>query len=1042
MKVNRREAISIGLVGAGAAMAPLRAWAATAAPAAITAPRVCGLDGPLALGDLPPRFSWQLAAPAAQSRQVAYRVMVARSTADLAAGANLLWDSGRIASAQSVDIAYGGPALPSRSRTHWQVQVWTNGMRAPLSSAPAAWETGIAATDWQGEWLASETEVARTDRLAGLHWITGSGTLKAGQERQFRWTFPSSGAGPAELCLSAHEIAGVWFNGQPVTAPQDGPVAWTQMAVYPLMLAKGDNVLAVAVTRRTGFGVAPPVLAALVRHGPGMTQRLTSASPGWKSAAGAPDGWNAPAFADQTWADAVKATGTLPIGEPWPVTPASRLRKAFSVARAVASARLHATAMGLYDPWLNGQPVGNHKLAPEFTDPSKRVLYQTYDVTAQLAQGENVLGFEVADGWYGGKFSTSGRFAFGPAPCRLLAQLEIEYVDGTRDVIATGPGWQIGDSPVRAASLYDGEVHDARMDRKDWTSSGAAVKGWRQAETALAPKVAVEPQLCPPIRALETLKQTSIVRLAPGRFVVDFGQNFAGWPRLSLEAPAGTRVEMRFAEVLKADGSVDQANLRTAWARDVYIAAGSGRETWEPRFTYHGFRYVELTGVPDDTAAWQLEGRVGYQDLGLTGNLRVGDPVVQKFWQNALWSQKSNFYGLPTDCPQRDERLGWMGDAQVFWPAAAYAMNVEAYTARVMEDMRHGQSAKGAFPDCIPPFVPTMNLSSPGWADAGIILPHTAWRQSGSTGLITANWAAMDAYMGWIAAANPDLLWQKGRGADYGDWLSVDANPMNPGSATTPKDLIGTAFWASNASMMAQMAAATGNKTAAERYQALFHSIRTAFNTAFVKEDGTVGNDSQTSHVLAIRFGLLTPQATALSGRRLVDDIARRGNHLSTGFLGTPHILDALSMAGQESAAIGLLLQRSYPSWGYMVEKGATSMWERWNSDAGDVGMNSRNHYAFGAIGSFLFRRVAGIDAAEPGFARLAIAPIMDPRLGSGGATYHSVRGTIRTDWTAANGRFQLDVDLPAGVSGTVTLPGGRKVRSLPGPNRYSGSLG
>ncbi|WP_408591405.1 family 78 glycoside hydrolase catalytic domain [Novosphingobium sp.] len=1041
MQINRREAIGIGLAGGTMVAMPLPGWAGAAPSAQVLALQVCGLDTPLALGDLPPRFSWQLAFADPAMRQTAFRILVARNAADLAADSNLLWDSGRVASDRTVDIAYQGPSLPSRAQAHWQVQVWTNRSKAPIASAPAVWETGLAPGDWQGDWLASETDVARADRLAGLHWISGSTPVKAGQARQFRWTFASEAAAPAELCLSANETTGVWLNGVPVSAPQDGPVRWTQMAVYPLQLAKGRNVIAVSVTRRVGFGVAPPVLAALLRHGAGLTARLTTASQGWKVNVGASDGWHEPTLDDAAWPDAVSATGTLPIGEPWPTTPASRLRKPFVVTRPVASARLHATALGVYEASLNGQVVDDRKLAPEFTDPSKRVLCQTYDVSDRIMQGANVLGFEVADGWYGGKFSTSGRFAFGSAPCRLLAQLEITYRDGARDVIATGPGWQIADSPVREASLYDGEVFDARLDQTDWARAGAASIGWRTAESVPAPHVAMEPQRCPPIRALETLQPAAVTRLAAGRYLVDFGQNFAGWPRLSLTAPAGTRVSMRFAEILKADGTIDQANLRTAWARDVYVAAGTGHETWEPRFTYHGFRYVELSGVPDSRSAWHLEGRDGHQDLALTGDLRVGDPVVQKFWHNAVWSQKANFFGLPTDCPQRDERLGWMGDAEVFWPAAAYAMDVQAFTARIMEDMRHGQSANGAFPDCIPPFVPTMNLSSPGWADAGIVLPFTVWRQSGSTGIIAANWSAMESYMDWIAAANPAMLWQNGRGADYGDWLSVDANPANPGDATTPKDLIGTAFWAANADMMARMATATGNDVAADRYRTLFKDIRTAFNAAFVKADGSVGNNSQTSHVLAIRFGLLTPPAVAESGRRLAADIARRRNHLSTGFLGTPHILDALAIAGQEGTAIGLLLQRSYPSWGYMVEKGATSMWERWNSDAGDAGMNSRNHYAFGAIGSFLFRRVAGIDAAEPGFAHLSIAPIMDPRLKSGGATYHSVRGVIRSNWVAKDGRFKLEVDLPAGVAGDVALPGGRKTRAVPGMNRFSGTL-
>ena len=1038
MKVNRREAIGIAVAGSSAVAAPLRAFAAPPT-AGIEALRVCGLDNPLALGDLTPRFSWKLGG-GARSPQVAYRLCVARSEVDLIGRRNLVWDSGRVVSASGVDQPYGGPKLPSRSKVWWQVETWTKDGKS-LRSAPAMWETGLAPADWQGEWIASETLVAQADRTAGLHWITGPDRQNIGQTRAFRWTFDHPG-GPAEFCATLHELSGVWINGEPAPEPRDGPARHTEMAVWRVNLQKGRNVIAIAGRRVGSFGVPTCVLAALLRHGPELRERMTSASPGWKTAIAPPQGWNAPGFDDAAWAAAVPVTGgSLPVGEPWPLTPASRLRHVFTVDRPIRAARLHATAAGIYQPWLNGAAIGDRKLAPEFTDPSKRLLYQTYDVTAHVKPGANVLGMVVGDGWYGSRFSTSARFAFGPAPCRMLCQLELEHDDGSRTVIGSGKDWQIADSGVMGHSIYDGEIFDARVERADWAMSGSAEQGWRAASVVPAPPAPVDPQRCPPIRVRETLQPKDVRRLGPGRYVLDFGQNFAGFERLTLAAPAGTRIEMHFAEVLKADGSVDQANLRSAKARDVYIAAGSGREVYEPRFTYHGYRYVEITGVPDDRSAWSLEGLVAHQDLPFTAELSVGDPVIEQFWRNSVWSQKSNFYGLPTDCPQRDERLGWMGDAEVFWPAAAWNMDVTAYTARVMEDVRSSQSAQGAFPDCIPPFVPTMKLSSPGWADAGVILPYTSWMQNGDTGVVRANWSAMETYMAWIEKANPDHVWRKQRGADYGDWLSVDAPTSNPGAPTTPKDLLATALWANDAAMMAQMAEALGNAAAAARYRDLFQTIRGAFNATFVSADGKVGNGSQTGLVVAIRFGLLSPEQTRAAGAALAADIARRGNHLSTGFIGTPHILDALAMSGQEAMAITLLTQRTFPSWGYMVDKGATTMWERWNSDQGDVGMNSRNHYAFGAIGDFLFRRIAGIAPATPGFGKVRIAPIMAPALGRGGATYQSVRGPIRTAWTARGGQFRLDVDLPAGVEGEVFLPGGRSARAVAGPNRFSGKL-
>lgn len=1040
MLINRREAIKGGVVAASLTAAP--AALAAAAPArgpGVTMLRVCGLDNPLAIGDLPPRLSWQNAG----FSQTAYRVRVGRRADLLAAGNDLLWDSGRVASTQTLDIAYQGPALTPGEQAVWQVEVWDDRGSPARRSEPAVWETGIG--PWQGEWLAAETPTARLDRPAGLHWITGEGQLKPDADRAFRWTLESPVAGPAELCLSAHETQGVWHDGQPLAASSPEPVSWTQMAVYPVELKAGRNFIAVAVRRKVGFGVAPPVLTALLRLGDDLAERRTSADAGWRSTVDTAAGWQAPDFDDSGWQPAQPAKGALPIGQPWPAYPAVRLRRQFSLPGPVRRARLHATALGCYAAMLNGRAVGDARLSPEFTDPSQRVLYQTHDVTALLVQGENCLGFEVADGWYGSKYSTSGRFAFGPAPCRLIAQLEIELADGTRQVIATGPDWQIGPSPVLSASLYDGEAYDARLEQPGWSRPGVTGAGWRAAEPAPAPQgVAIDPQRCPPIRMREVLPAVAVNRLGPGHYVVDFGQNFAGWPRLTVAAPAGARIELRMAELLKADGRVDQANLRTALARDSYVAAGRGREVWEPRFTYHGFRYVELTGVPDERAAWTLEGLVGFQDLALTGDFRIGDPVIRKFWQNSVWSQKSNFFGLPTDCPQRDERLGWMGDAQVFWPAAAFNMDTQAFTARVCEDQRAAQRRNGGFVDCIPPFVPGAVSSSPGWADAGIVLPHTAWRQYGDTGVVDANWTAMTRYMDWIAASNPGHLWEKSRGFDYGDWLAVDAPDHNPGLPTTPKDLIATAHWARNAAMMAAMARGTGRDPAP--WDALFQRIASAFNAAYVRADGAVGNGSQTSQVLAIRFGLLDAATRQAAGRHLAADIVRRGNHLSTGFLGTPHILDALADAGQADMAITLLLQRSFQSWGYMVEQGATTMWERWNSDRGDVGMNSRNHYAFGAIGDFLFRRIAGIDPAEPGFAKVRIAPLMTQRLGSGGATYRSVRGPIRTDWTVKAGRFRLDAELPPGVSGDVQLPapGGqmRLVKARSGLNRFSGRIG
>jgi len=1018
--VQRRDVMkggALALTGVGAA------GRVSALPLgfAVVDPRVCGVLEPLALGRREPRFSWKLAGNGAV-KQDAYRIMVARSEADLVARRNLVWDSGRVLASDTFDIRYGGAPPSSRSHYWWCVEVWEAQGRRTAVSRPAKWETGLAdPADWSAQWLASEDSEAALDRQAGLRWIDGVERIPSNGRRCYRTTIAAAPGESGVLLLSCPGLTDVWLNGAVIKSADADPPSWTTMSCYRLALRPGPNVIGVSQGRLAGFGVPQPVLAAILRitDGQGRTRRLTSAG-GWKALVAAPEGWAASDFDDSAWPDAVEAK-RKPVGEPWPPAPAMHLRRGFEIEKPVLRARLYVTALGCYEPWMNGKKIGDRRMAPESTDTAKRVLYQAYEVTDLLKPGANMLGLWVGDGWYGSEFSAGSRFSFGPAPCRVIAQLELDYADGSNQVIGTGDGWRTAPSAILSSEIYDGEVYDARREMRGWSEPGASDDGWRTAVLAPTPNVSVEPQIAPPIRVTRTIDPVAVTQPLLGTYVIDFGQNFAGWVRLTVQGAAGTRIEMRFAEMLKPTGEVDQSNLRTAFARDTYVLKGEGEEVWEPRFTYHGFRYVEVHGLPQPPARHTLVGLVGHNDLPITGALRIGDPVVAKFWRSSMWSQRSNFFGLPTDCPQRDERLGWMGDAEIFWPAAAYNMDVGAYTARVMEDVRRAQGKAGGFPDVIPPFVPGFQTSSPGWADAGVILPHTAWMRCGDTQVIADNWAAMDRYLAYIFERNPDHLWKNSRGADYADWLAVDAK--QPGDATTPKDLIGTAYWAADAQMMAEMAGAIGRSADAERYRTLFGSIRDAFLKEYVQADGQIGNGSQTSYILPIRFNLLPLPLKIEAGRRLAASIAARGNKLSTGFLGTPHILDALADTGQARTAVTLLLQRDYPSWGYMVEKGATTMWERWNSDGGDRTMNSLNHYAFGAITDFLFRRIAGIAPSASGFRQVRIAPICDRRLQYAGADYASAAGLIKTDWHFQGDLLTLEVDLPPNIEGEVVLP-------------------
>jgi alpha-L-rhamnosidase len=494
-------------------------------------------------------------------------------------------------------------------------------------------------------------------------------------------------------------------------------------------------------------------------------------------------------------------------------------------------------------------------------------------------------------------------------------------------------------------------------------------------------------------------------------------QNMVGWVRMKVNGPAGAQVRLRFAERLNPDGSIYTENLRGAEATDTYILRGGGEETFEPHFTYHGFRYVELTGYPDKPSLDSITGIVFHTAAPYGGQIFTGSNLVNQIWVNTMWGQRGNFESIPTDCPQRDERLGWMGDAGIFWRTAVYNMDLQAFTHKWMRDVVDAQSSDGAFSD-VSPRVVDIRDGAPAWGDAGIIIPWTAYQQYRDRRLVEENWSAMERWMNYIHEANPDLIWANRRNNDFGDWV--------PANSSTPKDLIATAYWAQDASMMADMARALGRDEDAARYKQLFNGIRDAFVRKFVHEDGSIGNGSQTCYALALHIGLVPEALRKLAVDRLVADIESRGGHLSTGFLGTPHLMFALSENGRADVAYRLLLNDTYPSWGYTVQRGATTIWERWNGDTGDPSMNSYNHYAFGAVVEWLYREMAGIDTdpTAPGFEKIVIHPHPNRQIGHVRAEYNSVRGKIVSEWTYENdGSVSYKVEVPANTVATVLLP-------------------
>jgi alpha-L-rhamnosidase len=711
------------------------------------------------------------------------------------------------------------------------------------------------------------------------------------------------------------------------------------------------------------------------------------------------------------------------------LAPAPYLRRGFTVEdKPVAAARLYVTALGLYEARLNGQRVGDAFLSPGWTDYGERLLYQTYDVTSLVAAGENVLGAVLADGWYAGFVGFDAKRAgahYGPRP-ELLAQLVITFTDGSQQWVVTDQHWQARAGAIRHADLLMGEKHDLRLEPAGWDTPDFDASDWpavRCRDRDSRPLLVADPG--PPIRVIEEIAPDRVWRDAQGRQLVDFGQNLPGWVRLRVSAaPAGTVVRVRHGEVLSADGGLYTENLRTARQTDEYVL-GDGGAVLEPRFTLHGFRYAEITGYPGDLSPSEVVARVAHSDIRPAGFFSSSEGWLDQLFRVIDWGQRGNFISVPTDCPQRDERLGWLGDAQIFARTASYNRDVASFFAKWLDDVADAQLPSGAFTDVAPRLTFT-EPAAPAWGDAGVIVPWTVWKMYGDTGILERHFGAMTRWMDFIERANPDYLRARELGNSYNDWLA-------PGADNTPHELLATAYWAHDAALMAEIAEATGRPGEAAGYRALNAKIRLAFADAFVAADGCVVSGTQTAYVLGLHMGLIPDELRGTAAARLVAAIEAAGWHLTTGFVGVGYLLPVLSSHGYNDVAYRLLSQRTLPSWRYMLDNGATTIWERWDGWSPGRGfqspmMNSFNHYSLGSAGEWLYRFVLGIDQEQgtAGFSSLLLRPHPGGPLSWARGSYRSVRGTIRTGWERSGGQFTFRVEVPPNVTASVRVPSAR----------------
>jgi alpha-L-rhamnosidase len=853
-----------------------------------------------------------------------------------------LWDSGKVSSDETAQIAYSGRPLESRESCFWKVRTWDRDGNPGDWSQPASWSMGLLQpADWSAQWIAVSP--------------------------------PSHSATPLVIRRATYE-AGAEDHAADVTAA--------------LMSHIDEGQLKIVVNNRN-LGLDPAY---------NRVKRLRVEYD----------------YDGQLHTKVVTENQVLSLPTDSAVP---YLRKSFELKSPIRRAVLYVTALGLYEVHINGQRVGDHVLAPDWTDYRKRVRYQTFDVTDFLKTGPNAIGTLLADGWYSGHIGNGGFEFFGKDPA-FLAQLEVTYQDGRTEKIITDDTWKSHDSPIQSADFMLGEDYDSRLEIKGWDRAGLDDSGWQAAAVRKEPSIQFDSQIMQPVRETAELHPKAVQQPKPGVWVYDLGQNMVGVVRLNVSAPAGTRITLRHAEMLNPDGTLYTNNLRGAPSVDHYVCKGDGTERWQPRFTFHGFRYVELSGVPNPPGKDAVTGIVVSTDTPRTGEFACSDPRINQLQSNIQWGQRGNYISVPTDCPQRDERLGWMGDAEVFIRTATYNSDVAAFFTKWLVDVDDGQSAAGSFSDVSPN---TMGVNGvPAWGDAGVICPWTIYEVYGDKRILEQHLPAMTRWVEYLREHSDGLIRDRDRGNDYGDWLSIGAN--------TPKDLIGTAFFAYSTHLLAKSYRAVGRVEDANKYDQLFADIKTAFNKRYVKADGRIVGDTQCDYAMALKFGLLPDELQPKAAQYLDEDIKAKGGHLSTGFVGVSYLLPVLTQADKGDTAYELLLQDTFPSWLFSVKQGATTIWERWDGwtpdkHFQDPGMNSFNHYSLGSCGEYLFSDIGGIRPASPGFKTILIAPVIRDGLNWANTSFESIHGEITTAWKREGKQLTLKVVIPANTTATICVP-------------------
>jgi len=992
---------------------------------------------PLGIEVAQPRLFWQVQSKERDQGQSACQILVASSEGLAISDHGDLWDSGRIATNGTINLLYAGKPLVSGEQCFWKVRVWDQHGQPSAWSKPGTWSMGLLEPkDWQGKWIGWD-HGASTDPLAGAKWIwfpEGNPADSAPvATRYFRRIFelPADQAvRAATVAITADDQFHLYVNGQDAGRGEH----WSTVETFAIgaLLKPGKNILAVSATN---VGNAPNPAGLVGRlnvefaSGPTLTLNTDD---GWKSAVNGSDGWETLAFDDTAW-ETAKLLGDYGrltwgiIGNNDRRLPARYLRHEFTVAKMVRRATAYVCGLGLFELYVNGQRIGDDQLAPALSQYDKRAFYVTLDATKQIQHGANAIGVILGNGRF---FAPrSGMQTFGDP--KLLLQFNIEYTDGTTDQIVSDEQWKLTTAgPIRANNEYDGEEYDARMEMPGWNQPKFADVTWLPAEVVPPGSPVLTAQIGEPIRVMDKLKPIALTNPKPGVYIFDLGQNIGGWCQLKVTGPRDTVVKLRHAESLKPDGMIYTDNLRTAQAEDLYTLKGGGLETYEPRFTHHGFRYVEVSGFPGTPTLSTLEGWLVCDSVPVAGQFACSNPLLNQIYHNIFWTIRDNYRSMPTDLP-RDERQGWMGDRQEVSKGETYLFDVAPLYAQWLTDIQDDQHPNGSVPDVCPAY---WQLYQDGvvWASTYIMVPHMLYDQYGDVGILQQHYDSMKHWADYMAGFLADDLMPRNT---YADWCfppkslaeMTVINSTDP-KLTTSGNLMSTAIFYHDLQLMARSARLLGKVPDAQQFESLDARIKVAFNHHFYDpKTGYYDNGTQTACVLPLAFGLVPEEDRTNVFAQLVRKITMESdNHLGTGLIGGHYLMRVLSDNGRPDLAYAIATQTTYPSWGYMISKGATTMWELWNGDTADAGMNSRNIVMLiGDLNIWLHEYVAGIrpDPAAPGFQKIIIKPEVTGSLTWARAQYASIHGLIRSEWHRAGGKFDLRVTIPANTTATVYLP-------------------